>query len=95
MWSAPIDSVADSHIYCCRGSIAWLRTPCVRFAADVTAEPRNTRYRLGRYSLPGRSIPAGALHEVSVLHASSSSVFIWRTPIEIPAPPVAELRDSL
>jgi hypothetical protein len=43
-------------IYFCRGSIAWLRTPCVRFAASVTAGPRNTRYRLARYALPGRSI---------------------------------------
>ena len=46
------------------------------FAVDVAAGPRNTRYRLGRYSLPGQAhLLLGALHKVSVLPPSSWSVF--------------------
>jgi hypothetical protein len=60
MWSAPVTSVADSHdLFLSRldrmasHSLCTLRghgRPC------TSLRPRNTRYRLGRYSLPGRSI---------------------------------------
>jgi hypothetical protein len=45
-------------------------------------DARNTRYRLARYALPGRSISCwGTSQGFGLLHASSLSVFIWRNPI--------------
>src|SRR5262245_8413229 len=53
--------------YAFRGSIAWLRTPCVRFAASVTAD--HATLGTGWLATPCRAgpSPAGALHGVSAL----------------------------
>jgi len=75
-----LPSTTHSCIRNFRGSIAWLRAPCVRFAAAVTDD--HATLGIGWLATPCRAgpSPAEALHEVSAhLHASSSSVFIWRT----------------
>jgi|GEM_PF-5434708 len=85
--SAPITSVADSHDISVEASIAWLRTPCVRFAVTVARVLPYDHATLGTdwVATPCRAgpSPAEALHEVSALRSSSSSVFIWRTVIGI------------
>jgi hypothetical protein len=73
-----------------RGSIRGSRTPCVRFAAEVTLAPRNTRFRLVATLCRAGLVACWVPLKVSVRPTSSFFRLSWRPLPDLPISPSKE-----